>query len=383
MRIRQKRRRADTRAAIGLALALLVGLVLAGAYAWAGAQAAGQALGEPSARLNPLERLALRAYLTVRAGDLLVPAGVDPTPRPVTVQPGENADVVAARLAQAGLVSDALLLELYLRYTGLDQRIEAGDFTLTANMTVPEVAQALTNAGAREVEVRVWEGWRREQIGLALAGRPDLKFSAEDWLRLTGPGAPPVGSFALYGDLPAEASLEGFLLPDTYRLMPGAGARDLLAKVLAASDAFLSPTYRAAVAARGLSLYQAVTIASLIEREAVVDDERPLIASVMLNRLAVGQALEIDATVQYALGAPGDWWPPVAGLDFRSIASPYNTYYVSGLPAGPIASPGRASLQAVADAATTDYYYYRARCDGSHRHNFARTFEEHLANGCP
>jgi UPF0755 protein len=93
--------------------------------------------------------------------------------------------------------------------------------------------------------------------------------------------------------------------------------------------------------------------------------------------------LEIDATVQYALGAPDNWWPPVAGLDFRTIVSPYNTYQVAGLPAGPIASPRLSSLLAVAHPAQVNFLYYRAKCDGSGRHAFAATYQEQLANACP
>lgn len=383
MRIRQKRRRADALAVFLLA-ALGVGcLVAAGAYAAARLDQAAAALGRPAGDLGLAERAFFTVYLTLRAEDLMRSAGANADPRPFAVAPGESAAAVAARLAAEGLVLDAQLLEYYLRYAGLDQRIEAGDFVLRQTMTVPQVALALADAASREVAVRVAEGWRREQIAFNLAAEPGLSVSADDWLRLTGPGAPAVGLYALYNDLPAGASLEGFLLPDTYLLRPGADALAVLEKVLAAMDAFLTPEYRAAVGARGLTVHQAVTIASLIEREAAVDEERPIIASVILNRLAIGQALEIDATVQYAIGQSGNWWPPVAGLDFRAIASPYNTYYTPGLPAGPIANPSRKSLQAVAEAAQTDYYYYRALCDGSRRHAFARTYDEHLANACP
>ena len=129
-------------------------------------------------------------------------------------------------------------------------------------------------------------------------------------------------------------------------------------------------------------MYEAVTIASLIEREAVKDEERPLIASVIFNRLAAGQALEIDATVQFGIGQPGNWWPPLAGLDLRSQPGPYNTYVVGGLPAGPISNVRKSSLEAVAYPAQTPYLYYQARCDGSGFHNFATTYEEHVANSC-
>lgn len=383
MRIRQKRRRADALAIFLLAALGLCALIAGGAYIAAQLSQADDRLGQPASDLNAVERLALTVYLTSRAADLTTPAGADAAPRGFSVAPGETAAAVAGRLADQGLVNDARLLDFYLRYAGLDDDVEAGDFILRQTMTIPEVARALTDAAAREIAVRLPEGWRREQIAEALAANPNLNITADAWLGLTGPDGRRPGAFGFYADLPPGASLEGFLMPDTYLLRPGASAPDLLEKALAAFDAVVTPEYRAGLSARGLTLYQAVIIASLIEREAAVDDERPLIASVILNRLAVGQALEIDATVQYAVGTPANWWPPVQGLDFRVIASPFNTYYITGLPAGPIASPGRRSLQAVVDAAVTDYLYYRALCDGSRRHAFARTYEEHLANACP
>ncbi len=383
MRTHPKRRQANALAIFFLASLLLCVVVVAGAYLLAQLNGAAGALGRPSEGLNPAERLAFTVYLTARAGDLATPAGSDPTPRPFTVSAGETAAAVAERLAAEGLITDAQLLNVYLRYVGLDAGIEAGDFILRATMTIPEVGRALTDARAREVALRVPEGWRREQIAQMLASNLALSLSAEGWLALTGPNGPRPGAYSFYGDLPPGAALEGFLLPDTYLLRPDATAEDLLQKILANFEAQVTASYRAALNARGLSLYQAVIIASLIEREAAVDDERPVIASVILNRLAQGQQLEIDATVQYAVATPDDWWPPVRGLDFRVIASPFNTYYITGLPSGPIANPSRKSLQAVADAAQTDFLFYRALCDGSGRHAFARTYEEHLANACP
>jgi UPF0755 protein len=126
-------------------------------------------------------------------------------------------------------------------------------------------------------------------------------------------------------------------------------------------------------------------LASIIEREAVVADERPIIASVFFNRLSAGMLLESDPTVQYALGQQpdGDWWKSPLSLDDLALDSPYNTYRSAGLPPGPIANPGLSSLQAVANPADTPYFYFRAACDGSGRHAFAATFDEHLLNACP
>ncbi|MDW8325321.1 MAG: endolytic transglycosylase MltG [Anaerolineales bacterium] len=383
MRIRQKRRRADALATFVLLAALLSALLLGAGWMLGRFGQIRSLVGEADPDLNPLQHLALAAYLALYADELTRPAGADATPRPFVVALGETAEEVAGRLAEAQLIRDARLLTFYLRYTGLDKNIEAGDFILRQTMTTPEIARALTDAGAREITVRIPEGWRREQIAELLAANPNLDITAEDWLALTGPGAPPLGPYALYADLPPGASLEGYLFPETYLVWPHSSARDVLAKMLAQFDAQITPELRAQLAARGLTLHQAVIIASLIEREAVIEDERPIIASVIFNRLAAGQPLEIDASVQYALGAPGNWWPPLAGLDLRSVDSPFNTYRVSGLPAGPISNVRAGSLRAAANPAQTGYYFYRAACDGSGRHNFAATYEEHLANACP
>jgi UPF0755 protein len=375
MRIRQNRKRVDRLALLLLMLCPLSAVAAFMVFSSAGAGAA--------ADLNPLERAGLSAYLALRAADLTRPAGTDASPVTFTVQPGETAAAVATELATAGLVSDSRLFNYYLRYKGLDQRIEAGDFVLRQTMSPAEVAQALTDASARQVSIRLFEGWRIEQMAAALSANQALSVTFEEFMSIAGSSGPPPDGYAFLTTLPPGASLEGFLFPDTYLVSPGASAAAVIGKMLANFQAQLPPDYEASLAAHNLNLYQGVTIASLIEREAVVNEERPLIASVIINRLVIGQPLEIDATVQYAIGQAGNWWPPVAGLDFRTIASPYNTYHVVGLPAGPIANPRLSSLLAAANPAQTSYLYYRARCDGSGRHLFAATYEEHLANACP
>jgi UPF0755 protein len=383
MRIREKRRRANSLAIFFLVMLAVSAVCACGLIGFTQISEARRMLGAPASDLNPFENLFFTAYLTLRVDDLKKPAGDDATPKTFTVASGEAAGAIAERLAREKLVADGLLLNFYLRYTGADQHIEAGDFVLRQTMTVSEIALALTDARAREGVVRIIEGWRLEQIGESLSRNPTLDVTAEEFLALVGPNGPRSTAYSFMGEIPAGASLEGFLFPDTYLVRPGATAGDLVNRMLANFDSKMTPGYRASLAARGLTLYQAVIIAALIEREAMLDDERPIIASVILNRLAADQPLEIDATVQYVLGAPGQWWPPVVGLDLRSIASPYNTYFVNGLPAGPIANPSLKSLQAVANAAQTDYYFYRALCDGSGRHAFAATYDEHLQNACP
>jgi UPF0755 protein len=148
----------------------------------------------------------------------------------------------------------------------------------------------------------------------------------------------------------------------------------------------LTPDLPQAYQREKLSVLQAITLASIVQREAMVESEQPIIASVFLNRLAAGMKLESDPTVQYALGYDADqktWWVNPLSTEQLGINSPYNTYVVSGLPPGPICNPSLSALQAVAFPAKTPYYYFRATCDGSGRHNFSKTFAEHLLNACP
>jgi UPF0755 protein len=136
----------------------------------------------------------------------------------------------------------------------------------------------------------------------------------------------------------------------------------------------------------GLSLFEGVTLASIVQREAVVEEEQSLIASVFLNRLRTGIKLDSDPTVQYALGlqeGQNTWWPNPLNEEDLMVDSLYNTYLYPGLPPGPIANPGLSAIQAVAFPDESPYFYFRARCDGSGRHAFAVTYEEHLQNACP
>jgi UPF0755 protein len=135
----------------------------------------------------------------------------------------------------------------------------------------------------------------------------------------------------------------------------------------------------------GLSLYQAVTLASIIEKEAVIPEEGPMIASVFYNRLAVGMKLESDPTVQYAIGYVNEtktWWKNPLTANDLMVQSVYNTYQNPGLPHAPISNPGYSALYSVAFPETTNYYYFRAACDNSGKHVFSETFQEHLQNSC-
>ena len=199
---------------------------------------------------------------------------------------------------------------------------------------------------------------------------------------ISAASAPPAG----YDFLPDAPSSEGFLYPDSYTLPRVTTVNQLVGTLLRNFSLHLSIDLREGFTRQGLSVYQAVALASIVQREAVQADEAPQIASVYLNRLKIGMKLDADPTVQYALGYNSiqqSWWTnPLAANDFQTV-SPYNTYLNTGLPPTPIDNPGLNSLQAVASPADTPYYYFSARCDASGYHNFAKTFQEHLQNLCP
>jgi UPF0755 protein len=176
------------------------------------------------------------------------------------------------------------------------------------------------------------------------------------------------------------------LFPDTYRLPLETDARDLIGRMLSNFDAKVTPQMRADAQAAGRSLWDVTRLASIVEREAVVAEERPLIASVYLNRLDQGWPLDADPTIQYALGQsrdPGNWWPDLTLEDYQGVIAAYNTYINPGLPPGPIANPGLGSIQAVIDPQPSDFFFFRASCSGDGTHQFARTLEEQFANECP
>jgi UPF0755 protein len=335
--------------------------------------------GPPSDKLSGLQRVQYAALVMWYDGLLTSPADLSGAGRAFRVSAGESPSSVAARLEQVGLIRNADALRAYLAYSGLDTGIQAGEYMLSPALSPMQMAERLQDATPAQVTFVVLPGWRMEEIAASLP-TSGLNVSPDEFLVVAR--APR----ANLNFLPSSASAEGFLFPDEYSL-PRAMRADQLVNLLLNHFALaLTPEMRAGFSRHGLSIYQAVTLASIIQREAVQDDERPIIASVFLNRIAAGMRLETDPTIQYALGfqaANSSWWKVPLALDDLKINSPYNTYTNVGLPPGPIANPSLGALQAVASAADTSYLFFRARCDGSGRHAFAKTFQEHLKNGCP
>jgi UPF0755 protein len=297
-----------------------------------------------------------------------------------TVHPGESVASIADRLQRSGLISDGGMFRDYLVYTGLDTSIQAGTYEdLSPAMSIVDIARKLQNATPDQVPFAVLPGWRMEEIAAALPSS-GLSITPQAFVAAARKSRP------RFDYLAQAASTEGFLYPDSY-ILPRITTADELVEVLVRNfNLHLTSDLGDGFSRQGLSTYQAVTLASIVQREAVHDEEAPLIASVYLNRLKIGMRLEADPTVQYSLAynpAQQTWWTSPLSIADLKFNSPYNTYLIDGLPPTPISNPGPAALRAVAFPADSAYYYFSARCDDSGYHNFSQTFQEQLQNLCP
>jgi UPF0755 protein len=335
----------------------------------------------------------LSLYLSMNQAELNQPASEDPTPVTFVVEPGQTAAEVADKLQESGLVTDGEVFRRFMTYHGLDVSLEAGTYSLRGNMTMHEIAEALQHGGANAVTVTIPEGWRMEQVAWLLEQQGLMRSDDFSALARTGQFAYP-----WLADRPPEASLEGFLFPDTYEFATEASPADVADLMLSTFHDRVAPEIEGRLPGkqvfdlelgdfRPMTVFDVVTLASIVEREAVLAEERPIIASVYLNRLDPANVeetalrLSADPTVQYAKGydpETGNWWNPMLPGEGQIIDSPYNTFLVQGLPPGPICSPGLASILAVLNAPETDLLYFHAIGDGSHV--FASTLEEHLRN---
>lgn len=294
-------------------------------------------------------------------------ARVDGTPdeavtKTVVVPPGYTTAEIADLLVKEGLVADRRAFVWYCRFHGLDGKLQAGEYVLSSDAGIAALAATLAAGRVHVVRFTVPEGYDKKKTARVVAAAGIC--TADEFLAACDRGDPE-------GRVPTR-DLEGYLFGDTYEVSGDAGADDVVAVMLDRFFDVMGPEELGRVEASGRSLAEVVTLASIVEREALLDEERPIVASVFYNRLARGMRLESCATVIYALG--GD----VERLTVQDLKvdSPYNTYTHAGLPPGPICSPGRASLEAALHPAETDYLFFVSNGDGSH--TFSKTFGGHL-----
>lgn len=294
----------------------------------------------------------------------------------ITVEEGQSAESIGRELADAGIIRSGRLFEVLVGLRGVSGALEAGEYEFTPGMATLTVVDRIASGRTASNRVVIPEGRRAEEVARILddAGvvEADAFLAALTVSQYQQP---------FLADLPGD-SLEGFLFPAGYEFSRQTTPQEAVDMLLRGFQENVASTLQ--MAGQPLTLFEVVTLASIVEREAVVPEERPVIASVFLNRLQAGIPLQADPTAQYAIAAdPASveqfgYWKQGLTLDDLRFDSPYNTYVYPGLPPGPICNPGLSSVEAVVRPASTAYLYFVARDDGTHV--FAETLEEHLAN---
>jgi UPF0755 protein len=326
-----------------------------------------------------------------RATEPLASLGIRDVPaEPVmfTIAPGETVSEVADNLQAAGLIDSALIFRARLKILNAEDQMQAGTFQITPGMDMDELIRLLTTPIVeRGIRFTVIEGMRAEEMGEKLGAEGVV--STTEFVRLTTSpeGAAQFNSeFLAASGKPADKGLEGFLFPDTYEVkQTGSDNSEAVIKImLATMEERFTPEMRDEIAKRQVgdrpaTVYDALIIASIVQREGVVKEELADIAAVFWNRVDEGMLLNADPTTQYAVGKPGDWWP-VLNLDPNTVDHPYNTYKIVGMPPGPIANAGLDALRATVYPSENNYLYFVAKGDGSNTHVFAETLEEHERN---
>jgi UPF0755 protein len=287
----------------------------------------------------------------------------------VTIPPGAGAGDIRKRLLDAGLVRDEFTLRAALRWTGAARALKAGEYRFDRAMSAVEVVDKLARGDIYTRRITFPEGLTIDEMAKLYEMREFGR--ASDFIMAAQ-------NASLIRDLdPAAPDLEGYLFPDTYALPRDWSAERLIGVMVDRFKTTYRQDLRDKAQAQGLTTRQVVALASLVEKETAKDEERPLVAAVYRNRMRIGMGMQADPTVVYALQKAGRYDGNIRREDL-AFDSPYNTYKYGGLPPGPIAAPGRGSLEASLNPADVDYLYFVSRNDGSHV--FATTLEEHNAN---
>lgn len=289
----------------------------------------------------------------------------------VTIKKNDDTGDVADKLDKVGLINSKLYFEALVRVSG--KEIKPATYQLEYGMSTRTIVDLITTEKSKaktenkELKITVIEGWRTEQIAeeldkLGLNGGYDAFMDAVRDFDVSG--------YDFLEDRPNDDSLEGYLFPDTYTFYADTPPEQIIELMLDNFDQKFDEAMRERADEMGLSINEVLVFASLVQREAQVGQEFPIIAGVYINRFEQGIRMDADPTVQYIFGKKGDWWPVIDGDDLFE-ESPYNTYQNDGLPPGPIANPGIVAITGVLQPAQTDYIYFVAHPDGDGSHLFA------------
>jgi len=292
----------------------------------------------------------------------------------IVIPVGTSSQGIAKILKENNLIRNELVFRIFARYEKMDGKFKAGKYLLNNGMTQEEIMKKLVEGGIAKdyVTFTIPEGFELRQIAdrLSEMGLVDK----DDFLELASTVSNFSSEFEFLKEIPQELSLEGYLYPDTYQVYTDADEEDIIRKMLTRFESLYTDEIKNRAQELGMSLNEVITLASIIEREGKIDEEREIISAVFHNRLKSGMMLQSCATVQYILGER----KPVLSNEDIAIESPYNTYLNQGLPPGPIASPGIKSIIAAVNPADVNYMYFVFNEDEKGTHTFSVTYEEHL-----
>lgn len=295
---------------------------------------------------------------------LHTPSNKNAQPVSFVVSKGDGVRTVSAKLEDDRLISYDYAFMVYLKLSGLSSSIQAGDYSLSGNMTPLTIADILTKGKVSSKKITIPEGWTVDDIGTYLE-KQGVTTKAEFDL-----AANKNYDYDFLADKPVESNLEGYLFPDTYQISATAKAEDIVKLMLDNFGDKLTPSIRASISGSGMSTYETVTLASIVEREVSKPEDRKVVAGIFENRLNAGMALESCATIQYILKSD----KPRFSYEETRVESPYNTYIQAGLPAGPIGNPGIDSIKAVLYPEKTSYIYFFSAKGITY---YSKTLDEH------
>ena len=286
----------------------------------------------------------------------------------LVIEKGQTGSEIADMLFERGLIRSTQGFKLWLYLSGTNDKLQTGHYQIPNKVTVRELISLLQEGHVESIRVTIPEGYSVGDIAIVLEKNQIMK--AKDFLAEAKTYVPyPY----MKGTKPATYPVEGFLFPSTYEIPVGATPREVIQMMADEMNRYLTPAVKKQIQAQHMSIHDFVTLASIVERESLFDADRPTIAGVFKKRLAHGIPLQSDATISYVLGYAKE----NVTIGDTQLQSPYNTYVSKGLPPGPIANPGKKSLDAVLHSENTDYLYFVADKEG-HNH-FSKTYEEHLA----
>lgn len=290
----------------------------------------------------------------------------------VSIPQGSGTNSIGQILQDNKIISSASKFKLLSKIEGNDGKYKAGEYSLSPAMTTQQIMEIIISGESNTSRFTIPEGLTVKQTAEKLAAKNLI--NTESFMSEVQSGN---FNYKFMSLLPNnENRLEGFLYPETYDIYTTSSEHDIINRMLSQFDKLVIDEYYTRATEMGYDMYKIITIASLIERETLVSSEKPTVASVIYNRLAINMPLQIDATVQYALPEHKD------RLDYKDlqIDSPYNTYQNTGLPPGPICSPGIDSIKAALYPSDTNYYYYVLSAEKNGSHKFSNTYEEFLNN---